>query len=242
MTYAFSFLYLLLYLPALFVNSIGAYLMRAGNFPAQEEVMKSGSWKIVPALSALALGTMFAPYAHAGCGLYTPAPHPASWQPQLGSPRLVLATLTLGAEGAAQHEPSIVGTWKEKWISEGSQGLPDGAEFDASYSQWHSDGTEINVSGLRPPLTGDVCLGVWIKTGVRTYQLNHFGISYDPTGAVLVGPARIQQWLILDPKGDATSGKFTIDQYDEAGNLLAHVQGKVIGTRVTMDTGFESVE
>jgi hypothetical protein len=37
-------------------------------------------------------------------------------------------------------------------------------------------------------------------------------------------------------------GKFTIDQYDEAGNLLAHVQGNVIGTRVTMETGFQEVE
>jgi hypothetical protein len=214
--------------------------MRAGNFAAMEEVMKSGIWKVVPALSALALAAMVAPAAHAGCGLYSPVPHAASWQPQIASPRLVLAALD--DEAGAPHGPSIVGTWKEHWISEGSTGIPDGTEVDAGYASWHSDGTEINVSGLRPPLTGDVCLGVWIKTGARTYQLNHFGISYDPTGAVLVGPARIQQWLILDPKGDATSGKFTIDQYDEAGNLLAHVQGKVIGTRVTMDTGFESVE
>jgi hypothetical protein len=214
--------------------------MRAGNFAAMEEVMKSVIWKVVPALSALVLAAMVAPAAHAGCGLYSPVPHAASWQPQIASPRLVLAALD--DEAGAPHGPSIVGTWKEHWISEGSTGIPDGTEVDAGYASWHSDGTEINVSGLRPPLTGDVCLGVWIKTGARTYQLNHFGISYDPTGAVLVGPARIQQWLILDPKGDATSGKFTIDQYDEAGNLLAHVQGKVIGTRVTMDTGFESVE
>jgi len=67
--------------------------------------MKSGSWKIVPALSALALGTMFAPYAHAGCGLYTPAPHPASWQPQLGSPRLVLATS--GPAGRGTGAPAL---------------------------------------------------------------------------------------------------------------------------------------
>jgi len=214
--------------------------MRAGNFAAMEEVMMSGIWKVVPALSALALAAMVAPAAHAGCGLYSPVPHAASWQPQIAAPRLVLAALD--DEAAAPHGPSIVGTWKEHWISEGSTGIPDGTEVDAGYASWHSDGTEINVSGLRAPLTGDVCLGVWIKTGARTYQLNHFGISYDPTGAVLVGPARIQQWLILDPKGDATSGKFTIDQYDEAGNLLAHVQGKVIGTRVTIDTGFESVE
>jgi hypothetical protein len=214
--------------------------MQAGNFAAMEEVMTSGNWKVVPALSVLAIAAMVAPAAHAGCGLYTPLPHPASWQPQIASPRLVLAAFD--DEAAAPHGPSIVGTWKEHWISEGSTGIPDGTEVDAGYASWHSDGTEINVSGMRAPLTGDVCLGVWIKTGPRTYQLNHFGISYDPTGAILVGPARIQQWLTLDPNGNATSGKFTIDQYDEAGNLLAHVQGKVIGTRVTIDTGFESVQ
>jgi hypothetical protein len=214
--------------------------MQAGNFAAMEKVMTSGNWKVVPALSVLALAAMAAPAAHAGCGLYTPLPHPASWQPQIASPRLVLAALD--DEAAAPHGLSIVGTWKEHWISEGSSGIPDGTEVDAGYASWHSDGTEINVSGMRAPLTGDVCLGVWIKTGPRSYQLNHFGISYDPTGAILVGPARIQQWLILDPNGNATSGKFTIDQYDEAGNLLAHVQGKVIGTRVTIDTGFESVQ
>jgi hypothetical protein len=204
--------------------------------------MKSGNWKIVPALSALALATMFAPYAHAGCGLYSPVPHAASWQPQTTSPRLIRAALAIDDDVANPHGPSMVGTWKEHWISEGSDGIKDGTEVDAAYAQWHSDGTEINVSGLRAPLTGDVCLGVWIKTGARTYQMNHFGVSYDSTGLNLVGPARIQQWLTIDPKGDSTSGKFTIDQWDEAGNLLAHVQGNVIGTRVTMETGFQKVE
>ena len=136
----------------------------------------------------------------------------------------------------------MVGTWKEKWISEGSDGIPDGTEVDAGYAQWHSDGTDINLSGLRAPLTGDVCLGEWIKTGTRTYQMDHFGIAYDSTGRNLVGPARIQQWVTLDPKGNSTSGRFTIDQWDEAGNLLAHVQGNVTGTRVTMETGFQSVQ
>jgi len=204
--------------------------------------MRSGNWKIVPALSALVLATMFAPAAHAGCGLYSPVPHAASWQPQIVSPRLVLAALAIDDEAATPHGPTIVGTWKEHWISEGSDGIKDGTEVDAGYAQWHSDGTEINVSGMRAPLTGDVCLGVWIKTGARTYQLNHFGISYDPTGANIVGPARIQQWLTIDSKGDSTSGKFTIDQWDEAGNSLGHVQGNVTGTRVTMETGFQSVE
>ncbi len=206
--------------------------------------MRSGNWKIVPALSALVLATMFAPYAHAGCGLYSPGPHAASWQPQVASPRLVLAALTIDEDAAAPSVPSIVGTWKEKWIAEAgsSSEFPVGSEFDASYSQWHSDGTEINVSGLRAPLTGDVCLGEWIRTGARTYQLNHFGVSYDSTGVNLIGPARLQQWLTLDRNGDSTTGKFTVVQWDESGNVLAHVQGNVTGTRVTMETGFQSVK
>ena len=205
--------------------------------------MNSVTTKIVPVLSALALATVLVPYAHAGCGQYRPASFNSSSQHLFSSPQLLRASF-LGDDDndARRAEPTIVGTWKEHWISEGSDGIPDGTEVDAVYAQWHSDGTEINVSGLRAPLTGDVCLGEWIKTGVRTYRLNHFGISYDSTGQNLVGPARIQQWLTLDEKGMATSGKFTIDQYDESGNLLAHVQGNVIGTRVTMDTGFEKVE
>jgi hypothetical protein len=94
--------------------------------------MKSGDWKIVPALSALALATMFAPYAHAGCGLYSPAPHPASWQPQIASPRLALAAFAIDDEAVTPHGPSMVGTWKEHWISEGSEGIPNGTEVDAA--------------------------------------------------------------------------------------------------------------
>jgi hypothetical protein len=205
--------------------------------------MRAGIWKAVPVLSGLVLATMVVPNAHAGCGLYTPVAHSVGWQPRIVSPEPAGATRIVGDDLADGRSPaSMVGTWKEKWISEGSDGIPDGTEVDAAYAQWHSDGTEINISGLRAPLTGDVCLGEWIQTGPRTYRMNHFGISYDSTGLNLIGPARIQQWLTLDPKGNATTGKFTIDQWDESGNLLAHVQGNEFGTRVTMDTGFQSVE
>lgn len=198
--------------------------------------------KLTLALTSLTLGAVLVPCAYAGCGLYSsPVPHHTSWRPQVDSPRL-LRTAFINDDDSATREPSMVGTWKEHWLSEGTEGIPDGTEIDAGYAQWHSDGTEINVSGLRAPLTGDVCLGEWIKTGARKYRMNHFGVSYDPTGQNLVGPARIQQWLTLDAKGNSTTGRFIIDQYDEAGNLLAHIQGKVIGTRVTIDTGFEKVE
>ena len=204
--------------------------------------MRTVNLKIVPVLSTLVLATIVVPYAHAGCGLYSPVAHAASLHFHIASPRLLLAALTTDDDDAATKEPSIVGLWKQHLISEGNEGIEDGTEVDASYVQWHSDGTEMQVSGMRLPLTGDTCLGVWIKTGARTYQLNHFGVSFDPTGQILVGPARLQAWLTLDAKGNSSLGRFTLDQWDEAGNLLAHVQGKVTGTRVTMETGFQPVE
>ena len=161
-------------------------------------------------------------------------------------------TITVTLPALVPIAPSYAPIGTQSWtvtvrkVDSGSGAIklvtPDGTEIDAGYAQWHSDGTEINVSGLRSPLTGDVCLGEWKRTGARSYQLNHFGVSYDSTGVNLVGPARIQQWLTLDEKGNATSGKFTIDQWDESGTLLAHIQGTVTGTRVTMETGFEKVE
>jgi hypothetical protein len=136
----------------------------------------------------------------------------------------------------------MVGLWKEHWISKGSEGIPDGTEVDAGYSTWHSDGTEENLSGMRPPMTGDVCLGVWEKVGPRHYKLNHVGIGYDASGLNLVGLTVIRQNLTLNSKGNEVSGTFTIDPYDESGNHLAHIQGTITGTRVTINTGFQKVE
>ena len=73
--------------------------------------MRSGNWKIVPVLSALVLATMVGPYAHAGCGQYSPAPHGASWQPQIGSPRLVPAAFIIDDDDATiertQHSRNL---------------------------------------------------------------------------------------------------------------------------------------
>ncbi|HEY4011521.1 MAG TPA: hypothetical protein VGM11_15305 [Acidobacteriaceae bacterium] len=218
------------------------YAGQAG-IPALEKMMKSTNTRILLVLCALAFATLGVPNAHAGCGQYRPASFNASPQHPLGAPNLLRASFVdddKDRDDADEH--TMVGTWKEHWISEGSEGIPDGTEIDAGYAQWHSDHTEMNISGLRAPLTGDVCMGEWKQIGERQYQMNHFGISYDPTGQHLVGVAHIQQWLTLAGNGKATSGRFTIDQFDEAGNLLAHVQGKIIGSRVTMDTGFEKVE
>jgi hypothetical protein len=99
-------------------------------------LMKSTRFLAMSAsIAGLALATMFVPYAHAGCGLYSPLPHGASWQPQIAAPRLIQAAPVIDDGDATKAEPSIVGTWKEHWISEGSEGIKDGTEVDAGYAQ-----------------------------------------------------------------------------------------------------------
>lgn len=171
---------------------------------------------------------MAAVSAQAQCGgLGKAGTRPTAWHPQLGQAQLLRASL---------EEHSIVGLWHVKFISEGSKGIPDGAEVDAGYAQWHSDGTEIMNSAGRAPDTGAFCLGVWQKIGACKYKLNHFAAAWDPVAGKLIGPGNIREEVQLTDDGNEFSGVFTIDQYDEAGNSLAHVQGKITGVRIEPDT------
>lgn len=214
------------------------------------------SLSIAASLIAVTLSVM--PNALAQCGGFRSLlAHPTSWQPTLGQGHLQRAAFgaALGQDDLAREDVSIVGFWHVKFVSDGIStgipgGVPNGAEVDAGYSQWHSDGTEIMNSGGRAPNTGDFCLGVWAKVGARQYKLNHFAAAWDPTkGAVgpagpageLIGPARIQEEVTLSPRGDSFTGSFSIDQYDESGNLLVHLEGKITGTRINVDTPQSSV-
>ena len=98
---------------------------------------------------ALTLTLLLAPNASAGCGgIGQPLTSPSSWHSHVGNAQLVPASLLMVSDG----EAGIVGFWHVKFVSKGSEGIPDGTEIDAGYSQWHSDGTEIMNSGGRSPL------------------------------------------------------------------------------------------
>lgn len=130
--------------------------------------------------------------------------------------------------------PSIVGFWHQQLISEGSSGIPDGTVVDDDLAQWHSDNTEIQNTKSRTPMSANFCLGVWEQTGPHTFKLNHFPQAFDPTGTVYVGTAQLQEEITVGRDGKTYSGTFTLDQYDSTGTtVLAHVQGKVTGTRIT---------
>jgi hypothetical protein len=180
---------------------------------------------------AVVFACVFAAKATAECGDLSKfklgaSIHQQSWGGSQFSP----ASLLLIADSG---EP-IVGFWKVTFTSEGTTGIPDGTVIDQAYAQWHSDGTEV-MNSSRPPVTQSFCLGVWKKVGGLRYKLNHFAISWDPNSN-LVGPANIREEVALSPGGKSFTGTFTINQYDQAGNLLVHITGTLAGARITADS------
>jgi hypothetical protein len=132
--------------------------------------------------------------------------------------------------------------WHVTFTAWGNEpGPPDGTPIDNALVTWHSDGTEL-MNSARPPQDGDFCMGVWKRTGVNKYKLNHFAWlandSANAPGGVgnPTGPTRIFEEITLGPDGKHYTGKFTLDAYDTLGNQVAHIVGNIAATRITLST------
>ena len=188
-------------------------------------------------LQALAAGTVLAATASAGCGDIS------SLQPpfQFADAQSAVPALRAKASMNPMNDiPAPIGMWNFQFLSQGNGGhnppIPDGALIDFGYTQWHSDGTEIMNSGTHAPATQNFCLGVWVRTGMFTYEVNHFALSYDATSGALANKVNIREQVTLGPSGNELSGAFTIDIYNAAGTQqVDHVAGTIAGTRVTVD-------
>ncbi len=207
--------------------------------------MKASFGKLAVTFVALAVALLSVPTSSAQCGglrqlQRQPMTAPRDGHRQTGGAHFMQAGFVTISD-SPDDGTGIVGFWHVKFVSEGSPGIPDGTEVDAGYSQWHSDGTEVMNSGGRSPITGNFCLGVWKSLGNSKYRLNHFSAAWDSTGSNLIGPANIKESITLAPSGNAFAGTFTIDVYDESGNNLAHVQGKITGTRIDVYTKEQSI-
>jgi len=210
--------------------------------------MKRRIWKSISGMATLALVLSIAPAAMAQCGLPKKPIKPSSWSPQhkYGA-HFILAAL----DGDADREP-IVGMWHVVFTALTQNGEPvpvtGGIVIDNSVVVWHSDGTEI-MNSARSAQDGSFCLGVWERTGERTYLLNHIpwqGNVYDPTvppgiiGAPQ-GGAQIIERISLSPDGNFYTGTFTLHAYDTSGNVYMRFTGVLAGKRITPDTPFSAL-
>jgi hypothetical protein len=143
-------------------------------------------------------------------------------------------------DGGWRDEPSIVGMWRFELVT----GPTGAVVVDDGYAQWHSDGTEIQNSGLHAPITSNFCLGVWKRVGRSTYQLNHFPLAWDSTGQSPANAIQLTETVHLTDD-DHMTGTFTLKVYVwtstdslnvAPGGPVATVKGTINATRVTIDS------
>lgn len=144
--------------------------------------MRTTYLRFVAWMGALALASAMVPGAVAECGLPSRLIKPMAWQPQSRGAQPTLLRTAFDAD----DEGSIVGMWHVLLTAHtmNGQAIPN-TVIDNSLAVWHRDGTEI-MNSLRPAQDGNFCLGVWKRTGQRSYLLNHIpwgGNVFDPDGA-----------------------------------------------------------
>ena len=205
--------------------------------------MRSRKLKVASMLVAFVLALTIAPGALAQCGLSTKLIKPSSWQSRMSGAHLMTTAFD---DDGDKHSPSIVGMWHVKFIAHSVNGnaIPDpGALIDNAVAVWHADRTEV-MNSSRPAQDGNFCLGVWKKTGRRSYFLNHIPWQgNDPSGGPSgignpAGGAQILEQLTLSPDGNHYSGTFTETAYDPAGNIEVTFTGTLSATRITTGTKF----
>jgi hypothetical protein len=202
-----------------------------------------------PLLATLVLslaGLSIVNSAQAGCGFAPSLLKPNAWNSSTqASPMLQLADyrpeaegrfLLISDDGGWRGDPGIVGMWRFQLVA------PNGAVVDDGYAQWHSDGTEIQNSGIHAPITSNFCLGVWKQVGPGTYELNHLPLAWDATGQSPANAIQINETVRLIDENHFT-GKFTLkvyvwtstDSLDVSPSTpVATVTGTVTATRVTI--------
>ena len=209
--------------------------------------MRSKMWKLMCGAGVAAVVWAMVPSAGAECGFPNQPIKTMSWQiPFQGNPALVRTGLDV------DDGPQIDGMWhvifKEKTQNGVKIPVSGGVVIDNAVVVWHRDGTEI-MNSSRSAQDGNFCLGVWKRTGERTFLLNHIpwqGNVYDPTApANAIGNpqegVQIIENITLSPSGNSYSGTFTLHAYDTSGNVYSWFTGVLSAKRITPDTPFTSL-
>lgn len=183
----------------------------------------------IVAFAVLVCWAMFPALASARCNGAAhskPANHigvPSSFQP--------LDWMQPTAAENDDDDPSIVGLWHALFLN------PDGTTFDEGFDQFQSGGTEI-LNDTAPPQpangAGTVCLGVFKKTGPRTYKLKHPFWSFDANG-VLVATGVFLEEIIVNESGNTYTGTYDFKMFDLNGTLTFEQKGDLKAERISVD-------
>ena len=127
------------------------------------------------------------------------------------------------ARAETSSAATIVGLWNLKFYYQGQI-------VDVAFDAWHEDGTEV-LNDYTDPINGNVCLGVWEKTGPSSYRLKHPSWLFDNNG-VLLGTVVIYETITLSKDGTSFNGYYTDDVYDVNGALQEQYEGPLKATRI----------
>ncbi len=212
---------------------------------ARNSLFTRSSKALLSNVAFAVLGIAFMQASHAGCGQYDPPSKSAvDWRTSSsGSVQFIRAEYRVvddeSSDWREHAKPPITGLWYFTYLSKGNTalGIHDGAPLDAGNTIWFADGNEMTSSAMRAPDSGSICLGTWERTGDRTYELNHIGLSWDPVHNVTAGPAFIKQFVTLEPGGDKYTGVVTIIQYKADGKSIdIELKGIIAASRVTVNS------
>jgi hypothetical protein len=129
------------------------------------------------------------------------------------------------AAKAREVGPPIVGLWHNHFVS-------DYIPAFETYSQWHSDGLEMDTPNFAPA----VCMGTWRQVGARTYQLFHVG--WTPGG--IPGHPEVVRFELrelntVSVDGSTFDGTYDQKYFDADGNLVFDDMGALHATRLSVD-------
>ena len=140
------------------------------------------------------------------------------------APAMLPSALLAKNSPRASAGAGIVGLWHDVHTAS------DGTLFLEGYDTWNRDGTENELGNL-PPAGGDLCVGVWTRSG-KTIALNtHVAWLYDLNNNY-VGTLNITESNKVATDGNSYTGTFDAHFYDTNGNQFMEVAGTTAADRL----------
>jgi hypothetical protein len=140
------------------------------------------------------------------------------------APAILPAAMLAKNHPATGAQSTIVGLWHQVRTAS------DGTAFTEGFETWTPGGSEFELVN-HPPITGDVCVGVYTRHD-RMYDITvHVAWLYD-MNSNFVGTLSLTQQSKLAKDGNSYTGPFDAKFYDPNGNLFQEVTGTSVGDRL----------